>query len=325
MILRRIGMALLGVAMVALPSPPPTSAVIIVYTLVATPLTVTADVVTEFSMTLTNVAGPDDLGCAEVNLPAEYEIYSVSDPVQSAGRDWKSYATDNTVVVHADGGGDRLEILQSVTFTITARPKQAEVGTWSNHAHRDHDCEDGEQVGLPVVVTVLPPLLPTPTPIPSPTPTPTPTPLPTPRPTVVPPPLPLPTLPLPTLPISPPPVLPAPTATSRPTATPTPEPTETPTPSARPTPPPTASPSEPPSGNAGGPPIQLATTDQEGGGGLGLAALNVLSGVTVFAVPAAALGGPGLLILLWVALQTLGAAGWIPAVRRLRGRDPEAA
>jgi hypothetical protein len=53
--------------------------------------------------------------------------------------------------------------------------------------------------------------------------------------------------------------------------------------------------------------------------------LAAFSGSTVFAVPAAVLGGPGLLILLWVILQALGTATWIPAVRRLRGRDHEGA
>ena len=40
-----------------------------------------------------------------------------------------------------------------------------------------------------------------------------------------------------------------------------------------------------------------------------------------FAVPAAAIAGPGLLLLLWLGLQTIGAVGWVPAVRRLRGEQ----
>jgi len=40
-----------------------------------------------------------------------------------------------------------------------------------------------------------------------------------------------------------------------------------------------------------------------------------------FAVPAAAIAGPGLLLLLWLGLQTIGAVGWIPAVGRLRDED----
>ncbi len=49
--------------------------------------------------------------------------------------------------------------------------------------------------------------------------------------------------------------------------------------------------------------------------------LGMLSGVGVWAVPAATIGVPGLLILAWVALQAAGALARIPAVRRLRGDD----
>lgn len=54
---------------------------------------------------------------------------------------------------------------------------------------------------------------------------------------------------------------------------------------------------------------------------LGVGALGVLAGVEVWAVPAAVIGGPGLLVLLWMALQALGAMAWVPAARRLRGDD----
>jgi hypothetical protein len=37
-------------------------------------------------------------------------------------------------------------------------------------------------------------------------------------------------------------------------------------------------------------------------------------------VPAAAIGAPGLLVLLWVALQTVGTLVWVPFVRRMRGQ-----
>jgi hypothetical protein len=54
---------------------------------------------------------------------------------------------------------------------------------------------------------------------------------------------------------------------------------------------------------------------------LGLGALGVLAGVEIWAVPAAVLGGPGLLVLVWMALQAAGALAWIPAARRLRDGD----
>jgi hypothetical protein len=38
-------------------------------------------------------------------------------------------------------------------------------------------------------------------------------------------------------------------------------------------------------------------------------------------VPGAVVGVPGLLVLLFVALQALGVLAWVPAVRRLGGDD----
>jgi hypothetical protein len=54
---------------------------------------------------------------------------------------------------------------------------------------------------------------------------------------------------------------------------------------------------------------------------VGGAGLTVLDGFDTWSVPAAVVGVPGLLVVLWVALQTVGALAWIPAVRRLRGED----
>ena len=48
---------------------------------------------------------------------------------------------------------------------------------------------------------------------------------------------------------------------------------------------------------------------------------GILSGFQVWAVPAATIGVPGLLMLLWVALQVGGGLAWIPAVKRLRGNE----
>ena len=54
---------------------------------------------------------------------------------------------------------------------------------------------------------------------------------------------------------------------------------------------------------------------------LGLGTLGVLAGVEIWAVPAAVIGGPGLLVLLWMALQAGGAMAWLPAALRLRNDD----
>ena len=59
--------------------------------------------------------------------------------------------------------------------------------------------------------------------------------------------------------------------------------------------------------------------------GLELAAASVglIDGIGIWSVPAATLGVPGILLIIWVALQAVGALAWIPAVRRLRDGEPE--
>ena len=51
---------------------------------------------------------------------------------------------------------------------------------------------------------------------------------------------------------------------------------------------------------------------------LGSGVVGVLAGVEVWAVPAATIAVPGLLVLLWIALQAAGAVAWLPAARRLK-------
>lgn len=50
---------------------------------------------------------------------------------------------------------------------------------------------------------------------------------------------------------------------------------------------------------------------------------DLLGSPQVWFVPAAAIGAPGLLVLLWVLLQTVGTLAWIPFVRRMRGQEAE--
>jgi hypothetical protein len=145
--------------------------------------------------------------------------------------------------------------------------------------------------------------------------------------------VPQPSLPPPSVALPVGPATPAPTtgpggqgATPRPTASATPRPSASD--GATPEPAPSSAPgasAAPPDAAPDAQAIQLAPADPARGGELSLTALDVFSGAAVFAVPAAALGGPGLLILAWIGLQTVGVAGWIPAIRRLRGRDHETA
>jgi hypothetical protein len=207
-------------------------------------------------------------------------------------------------------------------------------------------------------VTPTPKPTPPPTPTPKPTATPKPIPTPTPTPTPI---LPLPSLPLPGGPAPTPPV-PGP-ATPEPTPSlrgePRPAPTDasvsapgsSPGASASPGPEgPSATPGAGSPGGAllpgsnsspGGPSDQppAAGTGAPGNGvmsfngptvafsdaqlDLGTVGIGLLSGLDVWTVPAATLGVPGILLLVWVALQTVGALAWIPAVRKLRGTEEE--
>jgi hypothetical protein len=191
---------------------------------------------------------------------------------------------------------------------------------------------------------------PTPTPQPTPNPTPPPTPGPTPPPLPVP--LPLPSLPLPLplpslgLPPGPGPEPTRPPSSSAPR--PTPEPStpgdDAPT---RPrvvddgeaapvAPPPSSDGSDGSDGFGGsgglggavvdgrgepvatdGPSIAIAEPRLD----LGSLRVDLLAGAEIWSVPAATLGVPGILLLIWVALQSVGALAWIPAVKRLRGDE----
>ena len=51
--------------------------------------------------------------------------------------------------------------------------------------------------------------------------------------------------------------------------------------------------------------------------GASLELLGLLNGDYMWFVPAASVALPGLLVILWVVLQTIGALAWIPSVRRM--------
>jgi hypothetical protein len=328
------------------------AAAALLYTVVVTPLTANQYSATDFSVTASNLNLLDDLGCLQLDLPASFTIVSLSQPDASSGEDWLISRSGQSVVVQSDDGGGRLELGESVTFTVRAKPLQAGVFDWEHHAHRDQDCDSGDLLGAPATVTVLAALLPTPLPTIGPTPTLAPLPSILPTPTLA---------PLPT-------VLPTPSPTPRPTLAPSPSPTRA-APSAQPTPAPPAETDASPSGSpppvrAGAPaagssdptPANPPDSDRteavpvardggpgSGGGldlrrprevrlvepaalheGLDVGPFSLLIAAGAWYIPAAVIGGPGLLVILFVALQLAGAAAWIPAVRRLRGERPGA-
>ena len=319
-------LALIGIVASASPA-----AALLLWTLTAAPLTATAGVATTFSLTATNLDLLTELGCLEVDLPGSFDIVAASAGNASNGDEWEAVVFPNKVAVHSLSGGGRLELGQSITFTITAIPGEAGTFAWSNHAHRPQDCSGADEIGVALAVVVLPALIPTPAPTPTPTlaPTPTPTPiLPIELPTL-PPILPLPSLPaLPTLrPATPiptvPPIVADASPTPSPSATPSPTPVEAPAAGA-----PTGTGGTPlgSGGDASGAaPVVLGLGEPEGPEGavgeVSLGPLGVIDGIGVWAIPGAIVGGPGLLVILWVILQTGVALAWIPSVRRMRGRD----
>lgn len=307
----------------------------VLWTLTASPLAVTTGTPTTFTLVAQNTL-LGQIRCLWVDVPANFSISAVDVIGSTAGDSWFAVRSGNRVTVAAESGGDELVLLDTVTFTIRATAMSTGQLAWNARSFTSKDCSGtASLLGVPPVVIVTgAAVTPTPvaTPVPTPVPTPRPTPLPTPRPSQPPAALPTPNLPLPPFGGS------SPEPTTRPAepgATDRPEPSEEasdeprPSESGRATPEPAAGSGEPaPSpaapGTAAGPnAVQLAPADPNRGGSLNLAPVELLSGTAAYAVPAAALAGPGLFILAWVALQTVGVAGWIPAIRRLRGRDHE--
>ena len=328
----RIGLMVVGVLVAVMAVPPPASA-LLVWSLTPLQVVATAGQQTTITFTATNL-DPRDLGCVEIELPDSYTFAGVNVGQASNGREWDWYILDRFVHVHSIDGGGRLEVGDSVTFGVTLVPT-AGIATWSNHAHRSQNCDDANEIGVPITATILPPILATPKPTPKPTPRPTPQP--TPRPT----PAPTPVVLLPTVPALPtlPPLQPgtprtgpsaapsrpspselAPTATQRATATPSPTAassvSQTPSPGVA-----APAPTPPRAGPGAAAVLAPRVVADEASMEVGFGEIDVLAGAEVWAVPAATIGVPGLLILIWVALQAVGALAWIPAVRRLRGED----
>jgi hypothetical protein len=192
------------------------------------------------------------------------------------------------VEVTSLSGIDHLDPLETVTFDLQLLPTQAGAWNWNNHVHVPQQCTGPAYDGLAVTVVVAPAIVSTPVPTP-----------------------------IPTLPTLPP--LPTPLPTLRPDPTASPAPTSTPRPSPTPQPVAAVGSSAPTDGAApAGRIADLSGADTELIR-LGTDVLALLDAPLVWFVPGAAVGVPGLLVLLWIALQAVGALAWIPAVRRMSG------
>ena len=270
------------------------------WTLVGAPPTAIVFQSTTYTFTATNLGDGNGVGCVEVDLPVEFVIEALGTPVASDGGTWFAtiYSGTNWVLISASGGGDRLQVGESVTFSVQAQATQPGAYDWVNHTHRRQDCTGAQVDGTPWPMVVAPVVIATPAP--TPVPTPAPTAKPTPDPTREP--------------------------VETPRADPTPGETATPAPS------PTASsrpvavvapPAAPPPGPSAAPAARLAPLKETEGGtspiGVGTEVFALLDGPLVWFVPGAAVGVPGLLVMLWIALQALGTLAWIPAVRRMSG------
>jgi len=285
------------------------------WTLTAAPLVATAGQSTTFNMLALNEVGPR-AGCVNVEIPSSFVIQAAGNVVASDGSAWVAAVVGTWVEVTSVSGVDFLDPLESVSFTLQLLPTQAGTWNWNNHVHVTNQCTGIAYYGVPVTVVIAPAILPTPVPTPAPTPIPTAvsTPIPTlpPFPTLPPLPTPIPTLP------------PLPTLRPDPTAAATPAPTSTPRSSPTPEPVAVSPPTAPTDGAASV--GRLADLGGPGTGsfGLGTDVVALLDAPLVWFVPGAAVGVPGLLVLLWIALQAVGALAWIPAVRRMSG-EPLAA
>lgn len=314
---RSLALAFLAVLLLA------TAAVgAVLWTLVAVPLTANQGQATTFSLTATDLIGSsEDVGCVRVTLGSAFSVSGAAISSVSNGGTWLATHTATSATVHSQDGGDRLGVLGSVTFTITATPQLAGVLTWSAIAYAQQDCS-GPTGSSTVVVTVL---------AGAPTPTPTPTSTPTPAPSAS----------------STPKVTSSPGGSVAPTASPSPSGPSSTAGQVSPTPAIVAGSSPPdspqpapgaggsgaasgpgPGGPGGAPPGSsssayrlVAAGTGSGPGGLA-ASVGGLALGSAWIVPAAAIGGPGLLVLLWLALQLVAGIAWLPAGRGVRGEPP---
>lgn len=347
MALRRLGALLVG-CVVALAVPGSVSAESLLWTLTASPLSATAGTPTTFALTATNtdpaagLLSDSRIGCINLDVPANFVIAGADVTGSNSGGGWHiDSITGNRIKIHSDSGGDRLRFLGRVDFTVTATATSTGSLTWAARAYSDQQCGGtGALLGVPPIVVVTGPTV-TPTPVATPTPTPRPTPVPTPTPTPILS-MPLPSLPVPSVGLPPIGVTgtPAPSPALRSSA-PTPRATATATPDL-PRPAESAGtrsavvPGTPPSG-AQGPAAPVAPTSEQARPDaprldfdpaeldIDFESVGLLNGTTVWLVPTATFAIPALLLLLFVALQAVGALAWVPAVRRLGGRDDEGA
>lgn len=290
---------------------------------------------TTFHIIFSNLGGPggtDDLGCVKIAIPVGLDVSSATVTGKQAGTTWAaSIGGLTTVTIKPSSGGDRLNAGSSDQVETDIVVSGLGLGSlvWTANAFESQNCTTS--FNDPVILSILSP---TPVPTPKPTSVPTIAPTPTPRPTASATPTPRPT-----------------SATSVPSVdtgpTRTPMPATTPGPSGIvPSPDPSRSGSPPPPGSGTTGPAKGGSTGEGSGPtapgiapgaaiampgvdgldpqdrSVALAGLMSLSfGNVEWLVPGLVLTVPGLLIILMVLLQMVGALAWVPIARRRLGRE----
>lgn len=322
------------------------------WTLSAAPSTMAAGEQRTVSLTVTNTGGSgggDEMTCVRVTVPASYTITAASitsirgqtsGPAKQA---WEVVWPGGQLVVFKNPA-DNYPLVGSsppddrAVFTITGVAPGVGTMTWSSvgfdkaAGSGTTDCGSGQFPTLQSNFTVTAPSTPAPTVVPSPTATPRVTPAPTPRASVSP------TSPVPTPATSATPTPPQPTASGSvpPGWSQTPRPTPTdpagsgpPSEPALPWPTPHAARPDvllPPGQGPGGPAASEGSAfvpSDSVSAATSLAAAS-LGDIAMLFVPAAPMAVPGLLVILWVILQMIGGAAWLPAVRSMLGSERRA-
>ena len=305
----------------------------VLWTMTGSPVTAVVGEQTTFTFTATNLDPLLGIKCVVVEIPTSIAPGDSWIAGSSTTAVWTTSRSGQllTAVIATGDGNEKLVVGDWVSFAVAGVPTQGGAYAFHAIAYSGHECVNGARaLAAPPVVVISGPIVPAPTPAPTPEETPAPTPQ------LLP--------PLPPLP----PILPTPAPQPRVITTPAPAATPAPSPSASTSPepspadvPPRRPPNAPPQvlsldAVAAPGPTLAAPLDAGGAAALAVAPavggaeaaielsfgrLGVMDGLSVWAIPGAVVGGPGVLVILWVAIQASVAAAWIPAVRVLRGAD----
>ena len=270
-----------------------------------------------FTIVATNAGSENQataVGCINLAIPSQFNVNSAT-VTNASGHSWTASFSNSggpgtTVSVQATAANQRLTAaaIESVTFAVNVTAgSNPGAHTWTGNAFNGHGCSGsyGEPIAVTVTITGAP----------------APTPVPTPRPTVRPTPVPTPVTGTP----KPTPAGPGATPQQTQAATPDSSASETPTSSSQePYVSPSASeaaPGQTPGGTGSAAPSPVLSLGHAPDEPIAPLSFDFAFFGMQFEwfIPGLAIGVPGLLLILAIALQMVGALAWLPAVRRLLG------